>query len=454
VITATNAVLITPDLGTPSALVLTNATGLVNAGVAAAAAIDFSKLAALTDGNILVGNDSNVAVSVNPSGDVDISNSGVFSISSGVIVNADVNTSAAIAYSKLAALTAASFLVGNGSNVATVVSMSGDATLANTGAVTVATTHSGSAHHTKYTDAEAVAAVEAETTLEFDAATAISTAADGLTLSPAGNLELNPGGGNVTLEDGVKIRMGSSTDIIFAHKTAATTADSTTPTLIEGSPNHQGAAADSFFLSNITNDGDMMFLVSDGGNSKEFLLANADIADLQIGHGMATVTLKTASGILKISPGDKTIFNKLTIIEDDTRFAFGKFGEHSLLHSNDAVAANTAISNITKGTPIHQGLTSNSFVFSTVKDDSDHMFLISDGGTSKEYLRADGDVATVDLGHGMLITKFLAASTTLIEGNGTGLGFFATTPAAQPTGVAVTAAGIHAALVTLGLITA
>jgi hypothetical protein len=34
------------------------------------------------------------------------------------------------------------------------------------------------------------------------------------------------------------------------------------------------------------------------------------------------------------------------------------------------------------------------------------------------------------------------------------LGFFGTTPIIRPTGVAVTAAGIHAALVSLGLITA
>jgi len=40
------------------------------------------------------------------------------------------------------------------------------------------------------------------------------------------------------------------------------------------------------------------------------------------------------------------------------------------------------------------------------------------------------------------------------EVNATGIGFFATTPVAQPTGVAVSAAGIHAALVSLGLITA
>lgn len=75
---------------------------VVNADVNASAAIDYSKLAALTDGNILVGNGSNVAVSVNPSGDVDITNAGVFSIAAGVIVNADVNSSAAIAISKTA----------------------------------------------------------------------------------------------------------------------------------------------------------------------------------------------------------------------------------------------------------------------------------------------------------------------------------------------------------------
>lgn len=38
--------------------------------------------------------------------------------------------------------------------------------------------------------------------------------------------------------------------------------------------------------------------------------------------------------------------------------------------------------------------------------------------------------------------------------NGTAIGFYGTTPIAQQTGVAVTAAAIHAALVNLGLITA
>lgn len=74
---------------------------LANSNIAAGAAIDFSKLAALTSGNILVGNGSNVAASVAVSGDITLSNAGVAAIASGVIVNADVNASAAIDASKI-----------------------------------------------------------------------------------------------------------------------------------------------------------------------------------------------------------------------------------------------------------------------------------------------------------------------------------------------------------------
>ena len=52
-------------------------SNVANANVAAGAAIDFSKLATLTNGNILIGNGSNVATSVAPSGDIALSNAGV-----------------------------------------------------------------------------------------------------------------------------------------------------------------------------------------------------------------------------------------------------------------------------------------------------------------------------------------------------------------------------------------
>lgn len=110
---------------------------IVNADVNASAAIDFSKLATLSSANILVGSAGNVATSVAVTGDVTISNAGVTAIAGGVIVNADVNGSAAIDFSKLATLTSGNILVGSAGNVATSVAMSGNATISNAGVVTV-----------------------------------------------------------------------------------------------------------------------------------------------------------------------------------------------------------------------------------------------------------------------------------------------------------------------------
>lgn len=56
---------------------------------------------ALTSAHIFVGNGSNIATDVAVTGDIGITNAGVTAIQSGVIVNAQVNASAAIAYSKL-----------------------------------------------------------------------------------------------------------------------------------------------------------------------------------------------------------------------------------------------------------------------------------------------------------------------------------------------------------------
>lgn len=77
----------------------------VNADIASGAAIAYSKLATLTSGNIVLGSSSNVATSTAVTGDISISNTGVTAIASGVIVNADINASAAIAGSKIVAAT-------------------------------------------------------------------------------------------------------------------------------------------------------------------------------------------------------------------------------------------------------------------------------------------------------------------------------------------------------------
>ena len=111
---------------------------IVNADISASAAIAYSKLAALTSGNVIVGSSGNVPTAVAITGDITLSNAGVVAITPGAVVNADISATAAIAFSKLAALNSANILVGNGSNVATSVPMTGDITISNTGATAIA----------------------------------------------------------------------------------------------------------------------------------------------------------------------------------------------------------------------------------------------------------------------------------------------------------------------------
>jgi len=98
----TGTVVTTGDTGTVTSTMIADGT-IVNADIASGAAIDYSKLAPLTSGNIVLGSGANVATSTAVTGDVTISNTGVTAISSGVIVDADINASAAISGSKIAA---------------------------------------------------------------------------------------------------------------------------------------------------------------------------------------------------------------------------------------------------------------------------------------------------------------------------------------------------------------
>ena len=115
----------------------------------------------LADGNILVGNGSNVATSVNPSGDVDIATDGTFSIASGVVVDADVNGSAAIAISKTALVAGTNitlstntlavddaFLVNDGNDTTTGIITAGGLTLSEAASVSIGTPLLASTDHT------------------------------------------------------------------------------------------------------------------------------------------------------------------------------------------------------------------------------------------------------------------------------------------------------------------
>jgi len=128
-----------------------NSAGVIeNSSISATANIDRTKLASGSNNHIVINNGSGVmsseatlaasrgglATDASAFTGVVKASTGTFSAAS--IVNSDISASADISFSKLAALTSGRILVGNGSNVATSVALSGDATLANTGALTIA----------------------------------------------------------------------------------------------------------------------------------------------------------------------------------------------------------------------------------------------------------------------------------------------------------------------------
>lgn len=92
-----------------------------------------------TSGQIIVANSAGVPTWVSESGDVTISDTGVTAITSNVIVNADINTAAAIAHSKLANATAGQVLLGaTTTGVVTATTISGDITINGAGVATIA----------------------------------------------------------------------------------------------------------------------------------------------------------------------------------------------------------------------------------------------------------------------------------------------------------------------------
>lgn len=208
----------------------------------------------LNSANLFVGNASNLAVGVAMTGDISISNAGVTAIEADKIVNADVNSAAAIAasklsgvttptstdtftnktfdangtgnaisnienadiaagaaiaLSKLAALTSANIIVGSAGNVATEVAVTGDVTISNAGVTAI-----GASKITETMmadDAIGLPEIKAGTAgnlITYDAsgnpaAVATGTAAQVLTSNGAGaapTFQAAAGGGNVVKE--------------------------------------------------------------------------------------------------------------------------------------------------------------------------------------------------------------------------------------------------------------
>jgi hypothetical protein len=121
--------------------ITTNAKGLVTANTSAS----------LTNGNMWIGNGSNVPTSVTPSGDATISNTGVITLDPSFNsfpgnykwANVLVNGKGLVLEAHTSTLTYGSIIIGDITNTPQDHAISGDATMDSSGVLTLATTNSG-----------------------------------------------------------------------------------------------------------------------------------------------------------------------------------------------------------------------------------------------------------------------------------------------------------------------
>ena len=75
----------------------------------------------------------------------------------------------------------------------------------------------------------------------------------------------------VNVADDLLVTLGTNDDSVFTHQNSALGIHAELSNVVEGTSAHPAYAANSLLISNITDDGDIGFLTSDGGNSRGLL---------------------------------------------------------------------------------------------------------------------------------------------------------------------------------------
>lgn len=115
-------------------------------------------------------------------------------------------------------------------------------------------------------------------------------------------------------KDNCSSAWGTDGDIVALFRDSVLAANTALGNALIGTPIAQALAIGSFMLSNVLASGDMGFYVNTGGHSHEFLWADGSADAVTVGHGMATLNLKTTTGDLTIASGASL---NVTLNDDD-----------------------------------------------------------------------------------------------------------------------------------------
>ena len=189
-------------------------------------------------------------------------------------------------------------------------------------------------------------------------------------------------GDNASGVSGV-LALGNDSDIVMLNS-AALSADATLSGVIEsgGGVDHPGVAANSLIISNVTNDGDIMFAVSDGGNSKGLL------------------KLCGANGKVVVHGGGLCVGAGLTSTASSNTLGATSFNDASITNVNDialdSISADCTVINI--------AVSDNSATALTIKQGSD-AYLIIDTANSSESVAIGTGISGTAITLGIVLLK-------------------------------------------------
>ena len=143
-----------------------------------------------------------------------------------------------------------------------------------------------------------------------------------------------------SISDDVVLDLGNGSDAALVLRSTALSADAELGSVIVGTSDHPGVAANSLIISDITADGDIMMAVQSGGNTTMSMLLDASAGnfvlqglDLVFGSSTASITGVTTLLIGGAASQDAGASGVLTQIMgtsyDDTAMAMGAFRNNS-----------------------------------------------------------------------------------------------------------------------------
>jgi len=163
--------------------------------------------------------------------------------------------------------------------------------------------------------------------------------------------------------DDAGIDLGTCSDQVILNRSSLLSADTELTGVIEGTSDHPGVAANSLIISNVTNDGDIMFAVSDGGNSKGLL------------------KLCGANGKVVVHGGGLCVGAGLTSTASSNTLGATSFNDASITNVNDIALDSISAD----ATDINVAVSDNSATALTIKQGSDAYLIIDTANSVNQW---------------------------------------------------------------------